>query len=351
VSKTLRPAYQSAIESGVAKIAYCLRIERTDGFVLRVTSHDRQLMMNNGVIYHPDEADPDATAITLRSDAEAATIDLEGALTDNGVSREDVIAGLFDFARVFLFRTLWDDPHEDDEEMAAGFIGETRVEEQRYVAELRSLATRFGETVGRVHGSTCDADLGDGRCKVRLAPPEWQPDTFYEERPASDAGKGAVVRPTTQNTRHFRCVTPGTSGSSEPAWDTTIGNVTADGTAEWEAIRALDQDDAVVSVTSRSQFSGDIGFPDDWFGGGTVEMTSGANAGIKREVSGYVGDTYTLWVAFPFDIEAGDQYTAQAGCRKRLDQDCIAKFDNAHNHRAFPHLPGKQVTSRFGGQT
>ena len=45
-----------------------------------------------------------------------------------------------------------------------------------------------------------------------------------------------LARPSVANGRLFRCTTAGTSGGSEPTWDTVIGNTTADGTVVWTCI-------------------------------------------------------------------------------------------------------------------
>lgn len=47
---------------------------------------------------------------------------------------------------------------------------------------------------------------------------------------------GDMVRPTTPNNRVFKCTTAGTTGSSEPTWDTGIGNTTNDGSVVWETV-------------------------------------------------------------------------------------------------------------------
>lgn len=47
---------------------------------------------------------------------------------------------------------------------------------------------------------------------------------------------GDVVRPSSANKRWFRCTTAGTTGGSEPTWDTDLGASTADGTVVWETI-------------------------------------------------------------------------------------------------------------------
>ncbi|MDQ6989209.1 MAG: hypothetical protein Q9M19_04940 [Mariprofundaceae bacterium] len=48
---------------------------------------------------------------------------------------------------------------------------------------------------------------------------------------------GDIVRPTTWNNRLFQCVAAGTSGSTEPTWNTAnLGDETADNTVTWQAI-------------------------------------------------------------------------------------------------------------------
>ncbi|MFW5970144.1 MAG: DUF2163 domain-containing protein, partial [Halofilum sp. (in: g-proteobacteria)] len=243
-----------------------------------------------------------------------------------------------------------DDPHEDDEELISGYLGKTELSNNRYVTEFRSLAARLEQTIGRVHSPSCDAALGDSLCQVRLTPDEWQADTAYSVRKSGEAESGSVVAPTSENGAHFKCIDAGTSGSGEPSWNTTVGDTTLDGGVTWEAIRALTQTDTVSAVTDTGEFTGQLGFPDDWWGGGTVEFTSGENAGIRREVKTYESDKYKLWKAMPYPVEVGDTFTATVGCRKRFKTDCQSKFDNAFNFQGYPHLPGEKAVNKFGGQ-
>lgn len=348
--KTLRQSYQDHLDSGETKIVHCLRIVRQDGETFRFTEFNRDLEMSNGAVYNPDQSSASVSAVSAGSDFDATKFDIEGALTQNGINRDDVAAGLFDFATIYLFRTRWDDPVEDDERIAKGHWGKSEIKDYRFVNEFRGIGIALEQKIGRVHQVTCDADLGDSRCKVRLDPPEWSADTNYEVREDGDAGSGNVVRPSTENGRHFKCVTAGTSGSSEPSWNTSIGATTTDGGVEWEAIRALSQTDTVASVTDGTTFRGGLSFPSDWFGGGTVRFTGGDNDGIEMEVKSYDQNEYVLWQPMPFEMKAGDTFVAKAGCRKRDDEDCISKFNNVYNHRGKPFLPGKNATLKFGGQ-
>ena len=81
---------------------------------------------------------------------------------------------------------------------------------------------------------------------------------------------------------------------------------------------------------------------DEWFAEGTFTPTSGANVGYSRRVKSYAADAFTFDLPFPYEFEAGDTYTAIAGCRKRLE-DCRDKFDNVLNMQAEPHGLGIDV--------
>jgi len=73
--------------------------------------------------------------------------------------------------------------------------------------------------------------------------PNWMADTSYSVGDLAHSTSGADL---------FECVTPGTSGSSEPGWDTTIGNTTNDNTVTWECVpytnRHYDMDRVRVAI-------------------------------------------------------------------------------------------------------
>lgn len=103
---------------------------------------------------------------------------------------------------------------------------------------------------------------------------------------------------------------------------------------------------AVTSAASRRQFA-DTSLsaqPVDWFGAGLVRFTSGANAGLRMEVQAFgPAGAFTLQLPMPYAIAVGDTFEAVPGCRKRRTEDCVAKFNNAINHRGFPDVPGNDV--------
>ena len=82
--------------------------------------------------------------------------------------------------------------------------------------------------------------------------PRWQPTQTYT------AGDIIVPATPTSPRRAFRVVSGGTSGSSEPVWDTTVGNNTNDGSVDWETIEEGETGASEPSwVSSETDYVGD----------------------------------------------------------------------------------------------
>ena len=165
------------------------------------------------------------------------------------------------------------------------------------------------------------------------------------------------MKPSSFNDRHFKCIVAGTSGGSEPSWDTTLGNPTVEsvsGGPTWETIRARTLLVTVSStsgdVTSNRDFvityAGDA--PDAFITGGLVTWISGANADVPpMEVKSWdlATKTIILFLPMPFDIAGGETIEIQAGCLKDVPT-CRDTFDNIFNFIGEPYVPGIKVLIR-----
>lgn len=86
----------------------------------------------------------------------------------------------------------------------------------------------------------------------------------------------------------------------------------------------------------------------DWFVGGKLTWTSGANLGFSMEVKRSAPGRIELTHAMYQPIGQGDTYTVYKGCMKRFEEDCIGAHNNGINFRGFPDLPGNRIY-RAGG--
>ena len=170
--------------------------------------------------------------------------------------------------------------------MRRGAIGQIRRGRLAFVAEVRSLAHVLGQTVGRTFQASCDAALGDARCGVDLETPAFK-------------GTGAIID--------------------------------------------LLRDRAFTA-------SGLGGFTSGWFSFGTLDWTSGSNAGRRAEVLAHdLVDGLAILTLLEAPVRAiggTDTFTIRAGCDKRIAT-CGTKFANVANFRGFPNIPGQDAVLRY----
>ena len=281
--KTLAPDLQAHLASGATTLAWCWRITRADGQVLGFTDHDRALQFD-GTSF---ESETGLIPSELRhgSDMSVDAQDAEGVLSSDRITETDIADGRWDNALVEVFRVNWQDTSQRML-LRRGSIGEIRRGRMSFVAEMRSMAHVLNQQVGRIFQGSCDAALGDARCKVDLDAPAFQ-------------GSGTIT--------------------------------------------ALLRDRAFTA-------DGLSGFGAGHFSRGIVSWTSGDNAGRQAEISQHeVADgavRIILLEAPVLEISVGDSFEIVAGCDKRR-QTCRDRFSNIANFRGFPDIPGQDAVTRY----
>lgn len=281
--KLVSPALDAHLASGATTLCWCWRLTRRDGVVLGFTDHDRALSFD-GTTY---EAAAGFTASELRDSVGLGVdnLEVEGALSSTSLAEADLAGGAFDDARIEIYRVNWQDPAQRLL-MRTGSLGEVRRSGSGFTAEVRGLAHYLQQPKGRLFQHTCDADLGDARCKVDLDAAVYR-------------GDGVVAEVSSE--RRF----------------------TADGLA---------------------------GFTGEWFSRGRLTFTSGAASGLAYEVKLHTLSagvaTIELWQPARGPLAEGQTFVVSAGCDKH-PATCRVKFSNIVNFRGFPHMPGNDVLTRF----
>jgi uncharacterized phage protein (TIGR02218 family) len=279
--RTLPAGLAAHLASGATTLAWCWRLTRRDGVRLGFTDHDRDIAFDGTTF----EAAAGFSTSEMR-DAVGLSVDnmeVESALSSARLEEDDIVAGLYDDAAVEIFRVNW---HSPDQRvlMRAGSLGEVRRNGITFAAEVRGLSHYLQQPGGRLYQFTCDADLGDARCKVDLDGPALR-------------GTGAIESAPTLRLLHV---------------------------------------------------SGLGAFAHGWFTRGLVRFTSGANAGRAFEVKRHAASpglvTLELWQEPAFAPAAGEAFTVTAGCDKQIGT-CAARFANVANFRGFPHMPGNDFVT------
>ena len=150
----------------MTSFAHCWTLGTRDGAkTVRATDHDRALLVS-GEVFKPGLAlESSVIRETLRPEPEP--LDLEGALHSEGLTADDLSNGVWDGARVTIWRVNWNDTG-DKTWLWSGYLSEIESEGGSFRVRLASQKADLERTIGRVFGRRCDAALGDARCGVDL---------------------------------------------------------------------------------------------------------------------------------------------------------------------------------------
>ena len=135
------------LQQGATTLCRCWSLTRRDGVVLGFTDHDRALTFD----------DISFAATTGLEAAESASElgfaigggEVSGAFAATGLNETDLARGLYDDARVSVWRVNWADISQRML-LETGFVGEIKRGDAGFTAEVRGLAKAFDEERGRL---------------------------------------------------------------------------------------------------------------------------------------------------------------------------------------------------------
>ncbi|MFA5951334.1 MAG: DUF2163 domain-containing protein [Hyphomicrobium sp.] len=282
--KELSSALEAHLASGITTLCWCWRLTRRDGVRQGFTDHDRDVTFDATTF--EAAAGFSASEIKDAVGLSVDNLDVTSAVSSERLAEADLAAGLYDDARVEIFRVNWQAP-EQRVLMRSGSLGEVKRAGIGFAAEVRGLAHYLQQPKGRLYQYTCDADLGDVRCGIVLAS-------------ASYRGTGAIDE--IVSARRF----------------------TASG---------------LSSFTSSWFTHGLLEFTSGAATGQKIEIKLHA-----KNLAGVV--SIELWQAARLPLQIGQTFIVTAGCDKQLET-CKTKFANAASFRGFPHMPGNDFISRI----
>ena len=280
--KSIPSALQTHLDTGQTTLAMGLKITRLDGAIYAYTTASLDATIS-GTTYSAAQG---LDVSSIATSAGLAVDNLELNTLDDGTlfTRADVLNGKWRNATFSIVRYNWASPGDGVEPLLAGVIGNVELRQGMVVCEFRGLQQYLQQPVGSVNSKTCRCNFADF---------------------------------------------PAASGSS--LCRLSAGTYTRAST--------------VSAVTSRQVFTSSALWTAaptaDYYGEGVLTWTSGNNTGRQIKVKTYVASgVLTLMLPMAADIQVGDGFSIVAGCRKRLAEDCVAKFANVLNFGGEPHVPG-----------
>jgi uncharacterized phage protein (TIGR02218 family) len=284
--KTLPPALAAHLTGGLTTLCRCWRLDRRDGVVMGFTDFDRDLAFD--AVTYKAASGFTASAIEGQLGLAVSNLDVQGALSADALTEDDLHAGRYDDAAVTIYLVNWGDVSQRVI-LRAGNLGQVSRGKLAFSAELRGLAAKLDQPAGRVFQRSCAWDLGDARCGVDL-------------NGAGRKGSGVV----SQVIDAFEFLASGLAGIA-------VGAL-ARGRLVWASGA-----NAGLAVEIRAHSTG----------GGTSRVALALPMGMA--------------------VAAGDAFTATVGCDRALST-CRDRFGNAINFGGFPHMPGTDFVMSYPNQ-
>jgi len=282
--KTIPSALLTHYGQDVTTVAHALKITRADAQVFGFTSHDQDVTIS-GVTYGAAQG-LDASAIVTAAGGAVGNLEIRTLNDGSLFTLTDILGGVWRNAAFLIFRYNWATPANGIDTLLAGTLGEIRWDETMLTVELRDLRQYLQQPVGSASSKNCRYRLG-----------------------STDKNNGGL------------CMIDLPS--------LMVVGVT------------------VTSVTDNRIFvASPLALPLHWLSNGYLTWLTGANAGLDAQIQyqdenpGSGNEAIQLSRPMVSAIQIGDTFNAFPGCRKRLTEDCIGKFNNVLNFGGEPHRPG-----------
>lgn len=162
--KTISVALRNEFAKGSTTRAWCWYFERKDGEIFTVTTWAHDLLID-GLVYSSREG-VNPMAISSAADGAVSNSEISGALSDDFVTEEQIVGGIWDHCFVTVFEVNARDLTMGRMALMSGWIGGTNSGRLDFKAEMRSLSQALQQPIGDVYQPRCRADLGDEMCKV-----------------------------------------------------------------------------------------------------------------------------------------------------------------------------------------
>lgn len=162
--KTISIALRNEFAKGSTTRAWCWYLEQKGGAIFTVTTWARDLLID-GMVYSAREG-VNPMAIESTADGAVSNSEISGALSEDFVTEEQIVGGVWDNCYVAVFEVNARDLTMGRMALASGWLGEISCGRMDFKAEMRSLAQALQQPIGDLYQPMCRDELGGPHCMV-----------------------------------------------------------------------------------------------------------------------------------------------------------------------------------------
>lgn len=160
------PVVGGFLEHEVTTLAWCWRLELANGKVMGFTSCDINLTVDGETYESCTGFAP--TAVSSANDMSTDNLDVDGMISSERITEEDIFLGVYDNAKIRIFICDYENT-EDRFILREGAIGKVTAGKTAFKAEIRGIMDAYQQQIGRTYQRKCRAQFGDARCRYNVA--------------------------------------------------------------------------------------------------------------------------------------------------------------------------------------
>lgn len=164
--KSIPIALQSHLDQDATTLCQLVRVETKDGEVLGFTDLDADVIYDdgNGSVTYVAENGFTPSRHQASADMAVDNAELSGVVQSGGITEAQIRAGLFDYAKVRIYRVNYMDLTQGHEIIATGTAGETHFSANGWRTEFRSLTQQLKQPISNLYSLTCRVPFGSAKC-------------------------------------------------------------------------------------------------------------------------------------------------------------------------------------------
>lgn len=262
-----------------------VKVKCKDGTILAFTTLDAPVTFTDGpdgpIDYMPTNGMRPSEQVWV-GDLSVDTAEATGWITDSGITEQQIRAGIFNFARWWVYEVNYLDLDAGYTLKGSGTTGETRFSDKSWTVELRSKTQQLKQPIVDLQTLTCRVAYGSAACGKSL---EWS--------------------------------------------NSTVDTVDA---GEPDRIFTMEADSSLLDSPAYEL--------------GVVKITSGDNAGAEVEVELHHNLNIELLLPLPYPLAPGDTLNIRIDCNKVARDTvhgCKSPLrwgsDWGRHHRGYPDIP------------
>jgi len=153
------------LQNEVTTMATCWKLKLKNNTELGFTDFVRDIVINN--LTYKAQSGFFSSSIESTATVSVDNLEIGGFLNEESISKEDILSALYDHAFLEIFVINYQDASEERIVLKSGYLGEVRLKNNQFVAEVRGLSEKLSNSIGSLYSPTCRAEFCGTECKLK----------------------------------------------------------------------------------------------------------------------------------------------------------------------------------------